>query len=368
MGQSVLADNWSLQVIQELLTQGLTSDDSSFLEIDAEGIVHQRAVPTAVVAFEALFDLLTDIVLRDQILVDGEYSYTWEMPGGPFDALLQDSILRRQLFPGRDEKIAEPRDAFVARLATTTDLKRIHAASVSAWGRDGSKPYPFESQVMWGGAGMLARAFVFETPYTPHPTRKRFFQRAGILLPDTSAADRLVEVIRHGRASLSRRTGPDESLMSLRVLIDPIPLRVIREATSAGNMLSMAIQLRSQYQRLRDWLGEYQQWLSDGASSKAGDKDKVLRELLAHADSVAVHSEASQSTFNIGMDGLSLSFGAKQVQAVRNRFGVRSMINKMIFDTAGAAELNKLLGFFDARGSTVELSVREHFSTVRSRR
>ncbi|CAN7309640.1 hypothetical protein LJR143_001467 [Pseudoxanthomonas sp. LjRoot143] len=46
----------------------------------------------------------------------------------------------------------------------------------------------------------------------------------------------------------------------------------------------------------------------------------------------------------------------------RNRLGVRAMINQLVLAPDGRAELKKLLGWFDAQGTAVELAVLEHFA------
>lgn len=183
MGQSVLCDNWSLQIVSELLTEGLDAGNSALLEASEDGQYGLIPVPSSVLAFEALFDLINDIVLRDQILVDDAYTYTWMSQNGPFTDLLKSSTIR--LFPFRENasRIIEPRDAFVERLLLTPQLRNLHLENVASWDRNKSTPHRLESQILWGGAGILARSFAFDTPYTPHPVRKRFFSRAGIILP-----------------------------------------------------------------------------------------------------------------------------------------------------------------------------------------
>lgn len=69
MSQSIISDNWSLQNISELLIDGIDPSNAHFVIPNSATDSHEyKIVPMAVIAFEALFDLITDIILRNQIL------------------------------------------------------------------------------------------------------------------------------------------------------------------------------------------------------------------------------------------------------------------------------------------------------------
>ena len=70
-----------------------------------------------------------------------------------------------------------------------------------------------------------------------------------------------------------------------------------------------------------------------------------------------------QSSMSVGFDGFSLSWNpAATWRKYRNRLVVRAMINQLVLAPDGRAELRKLLGWFDAQGTTVELALHEHFA------
>lgn len=82
MAEGVVADNWSLQDISTLLTDGLEGDVAGEIVI-ANNAHSYKPVSSAVIQTEALFDFLTDLLLRDEILVDEEFTYSWEKINSP---------------------------------------------------------------------------------------------------------------------------------------------------------------------------------------------------------------------------------------------------------------------------------------------
>ena len=84
---------------------------------------------------------------------------------------------------------------------------------------------------------MLARALVFERAYTPHPVRKRLFQKVGLALPDTDAGRRVYTMIEEKRASIRALHASGDELYSLQVNMQPLPIAVIRECRDRHNQL-----------------------------------------------------------------------------------------------------------------------------------
>ena len=97
MSQSVISDNWSLQDIARLFTSGLDESDTSYLIIER---INDRygyePVSHAGVSSESLFDFLTDIILRDQIIVDEQFINTWKDLRSPLDLALKEKIDRKR--------------------------------------------------------------------------------------------------------------------------------------------------------------------------------------------------------------------------------------------------------------------------------
>lgn len=364
MSQSVISDNWSLQNISELLLNGIDSDVTHFITPNSETDSHQyEQVPSAVVAIEAMFDLITDVILRDQILVDKKFASAWLNKNGPLNKLAEQSVVRAFPFLGDPELLVGPRDEFVSRLCLTSSLKKEHQENVNGWAVNKQTPNPYLSQTIWGGAGMLARAFVYEKGYTPHPVRRRLLQKAGIALSDTDSVIRTCNTIQEKRASIRVQQSSNHELYSLQVNMEPLPIKVIREARSPADIMTVALLIREEYAELREWLGQYQNSISNGDYKEIQKHQKILGSISKYVDSTMGKTSHDATEFTAGIDIFNMTIKASPINTLQNKFGVRAMINKLILGPSGSAELRKLLRFFDHHNTSVGMRVLEHFSS-----
>ena len=363
MSQSVISDNWSLQIINELLTEGMDSSDTQYITIDRNKDSYgYKNIASAVIYIEALFDLITDIILRDQILVDEEFAHVWKENDSPLLKAEDSGVIRAYPFLIDPEKLVEPRNEFVSRLCVTSDLKHDHEENETGWEMARSSPHAYLSQTLWGGAGMLARGFVYEKGYTPHPVRKRFFIDAGIALSSKDSVLKINNLIKEKRTALANSSIGDDELYSLTININPLPLHVFQESNSTSDLISVALQFREEYQELRDWLGTYQQALSDGSYEDKLKFEKIVRSISKYIDSRMGIVDPNSSTFTIGIDVLKVAIKGQPLNALKNQFGVRSMINNLILGRTGHAELKKFLNFFGHKNTTVGMKVLEYFA------
>ncbi|MCL1079080.1 hypothetical protein D5R81_14050 [Parashewanella spongiae] len=76
MAHGVITDNWSLQDISDLLLNGM--DETVVKEIVVDDRQHYYCDRLqACIQTEALFDFMTDVVLRDEIIVDQSFEHSW---------------------------------------------------------------------------------------------------------------------------------------------------------------------------------------------------------------------------------------------------------------------------------------------------
>lgn len=110
MSQSVISDNWSLQNIAELLTSGIDESESHYITIDKESDSYSyEASMSAIINTEALFDFITDIILRDQILVEEKFVNAWNWEGNPFQEALSQGVRRPYPFLVDYKKLSPPK-------------------------------------------------------------------------------------------------------------------------------------------------------------------------------------------------------------------------------------------------------------------
>lgn len=363
MGQHVIADNWSLQAVSELLTQGLNPDDNPGIAPLTDPDKPPMALPQAVIDLEALFDLLTDVALRDQILVDDQFHDAWFGKDEPLSQLARSSLVRPHAFLEYPERLEAPRRDFLRRLLLNETMVTEHASNEAAWKDTRTTPYKFTSQLVWGGAGMLARAWVYEAPYTPHPLRRRLFQRAGVTLPSppTSVAEFKRDVAKH-REVLYTSTMGDDSAVGVHVVLPALPALVLRESSSLDNMFVVALQMRDQLSNLRVWLSQFQEAILAGDFKAIAVERKRLRTLNADVQRALGQKAPDSPTLNIGLSWFKLNLKLDLAGWLPKFNRVQTQVNTLTFAPSGHRELTKLLGFFGHQHSTVGRRTIEHFS------
>lgn len=363
MSSNVIVDNWSLQEISQLLHFGMDDEVTHLIEPDIDKGTHDyKEVSSAIIQTEALFDFLTDIILRDQLLVEEQHVDAWKRGGSPLEVADHAGIIRAYPFRG-SFKLDGPRTELVNRLCVTESLRADHEENTKGWRICRRTPHQYLSQTLWGGAGMLARSFVTEQGYTPHPVRRNFFQKAGLVLRSEDSLVRLNNVIKEKRASVYKAMNSGDEFYSLYVNMMPLPIQVIRESSSTADLIKTALQLRDEYQELRNWLGCYQAAINSDDFAEVAKYQKILRSISLYVDSKMGAVDSQAPTFTAGIGILKIAIKGDPINALKNQFGVRAMVNKLILSKSGAADLKKYLGFFDQKKSAVGMKVLQNFST-----
>lgn len=362
MAQGVVADNWSLQDISTLLNNGLEHDEAG--EIVLENGVHSyKGISSAIIQTEALFDFLTDLLLRDEILVEEKFTYTWEPKKSPLLEAKQVGVIKAYDFLSDAEKIAGPRDRIVEHLCSTESLKNAHQKNVDGWNKEGSTPDPLLSATLWGGAGMCARSYVYEKSYTPHPLRRRLFLNSGFMLSSADALHQLVTFIADNKVKVTKKIFGNESLYSSYVNIPAIPLRIIQESSSADQFISTALQMREDFKSLREWLKMFQEAISEDNTHDLLAFRKQLDSVNEYVNkSLGLGSSSQPVTMEAGFGFFKLAIRANPVEAIKNKFGIRATINNLIFGSNGKSEIAKYAQMFDERGTSIGYALEHHFT------
>jgi hypothetical protein len=360
MSRHVLADNWSLQHVSDLLSSGISMSEASVIRICGDEHRYDD-VSEGLVQTESLFDLLTEIVLRDEIIVDAAFCETWDTPSSSLHSLSRAGILRRVQFLDGEDKFSELRQFFVERLCVTESLTSDHAENVNGWSINKRTPNPYLSAVLWGGAGMVARSAAFDTSYSPHPLRRRFFMSAGLFLDGNSAYAKLNSVVDENRLRVAKRASATDLLYSMNVTLPPIPIRIIEQSETATDLINVALQLRSDFAPVREWLTATEDLILKDDFKAVRKKYAQLDDISANIDRI-LGNDVGKTTLSVGIGFLKLSTKIAPLTAIRNRFGFRSILNSMILDSSGQAALKKYCRLFGVAGTATELNLQEHFS------
>ncbi len=362
MAQGIIADNWSLQEIATLMTEGLENDLAGEILIK-DNIHSYQGIPSAIVQTEALFDFLTDLLLRDEILVENQYSNAWDDSSSPLLIAKDLGIIRPYDFLVDIKKIVGPREVIVEKLCATDSLKLAHQENVEGWNLYKETPDRLLSQTLWGGAGMCARSFVYEKSYTPHPLRKRFFLNSGFMLRGDDALHQVATFINDQKVKVSKRIYGNQSLYSSYINLPAIPIRIIQDSQSPEELIKVALQMRDDFMDLRAWLKAFQNAMAADDTNEQIKFRKQLDSIEAYVNQkIGIGARNSPVTMEAGMGIFKIASNHNPIESIKNQFGVRATINKLIFGSSGKSEIRKYVKMFGEAGTGLGLEIEKHFS------
>ncbi|MGU5766821.1 hypothetical protein [Aeromonas allosaccharophila] len=362
MAQGVVSDNWSLQDISRLLMSGM--DDSSADEIIVKGHSHPyNSISFASVQTEALFDFITDLVLRDEILVEEKFSHVWAASNSPILKAKKLGVVRSYPFLNEPEKLVLPRNRIIEHMCSNESIKKSHQENVISWEKTKRAANPLLSATMWGGAGMCARSFVYEKSYTPHPLRKRFFVNSGFMLPAGDALHQVTSFLNDEQMKVSKKIYGTDSLYSLFVNMPAIPLRVIQESSSIPQLIDIALEMRNDFLKLREWLKQFQNALSNDDIHEINNYRKQLDSVSQNVSAkIGLGVSSKPVTMEAGMGIFKIATQANPINSLKNQFGVRATLNKLIFGSNGRPEIKKFVKMFDQHNTGIGYDVERHFT------
>lgn len=361
MTQSRISDNWSLQDISNLFSEGLESSLSEEI-VFTKGQHSYRPVVNAIIQTEALFDFLTDLILCDEILVDEKFTSSWERFNSPILEAKEHGIVCAYPFLQDAEMIAGPRDKIVENICSTQSLREAHQRNVEEWGKNGRVLDEVLSAILWGGAGMCARSFVFEKSYTPHPLRKRLFINSGFMLPVEDSRHQLTTFISDKKVNVSRKLYGNDSLCSSYINIPAIPIRIIQESSTADQIISTALEMRDDFKPLRNWLSKFQSAMSAEDLEGLIKYRKQLDSVSEHIDKkIGYGSYNSPVSMEIGVGIFKISVSGNPVEYIKNQFGIRATLNKLILGGSGKSELQKFIKMFGGEKTKIGYEIEHAF-------
>ncbi|MFM2483286.1 hypothetical protein [Celerinatantimonas sp. YJH-8] len=361
MAQGIISDNWSLQDISKMFVHGLENEYADEIIVQ-DGEHHYKEVSYPAIQTEALFDFLTDLVLRDEILVEEKFENVWGQVNSPILAAKTLGVVRSYPFLENPDKLVEPRDRIIEYMSSTDSLKLAHEENVLSWKETNTVQNPLLSSTMWGGAGMCARSFVYEKSYTPHPLRKRFFINSGFMLPAGDALHQLTSFLNDAQMRVSKKIYGTDALYSLFVNMPAIPIRIIQESSSPSQLIDIALEMRQYFSKLREWLKLFQNVLSEDNITEIANYRKQLDSVSEYVNAkIGLGSAHKPVTMEAGMGIFKMVTQTNPMNTLKNQFGIRATLNRLIFGSNGKQEIKKFIDMFDQRGSVVGLDIERHF-------
>jgi hypothetical protein len=364
---SLIIDNWSLQDITDCLFDGLSEDTASELLIDKTANSHNlQDVPASGVMLESLLGFLVDIVLRDQLIVDADFTSAWVERDAVLSEVTRAGLLRSLRFREADGRLTEPRKLIIDQLCVTPSLVEAQRANEESWRDRRQAVDRYMSQVVWGTAGMLSRSHVFEAPYSGHPLRRRLIEQTIMVPRRRDAVADVTHWITEERFRLFTATGTNTTQRQASLVLPPIAVEIINEAATPAQLIPVAVQMRDKHKKLREWLREIQLAVDSEDAAGLARFQKTLNAVAKDIErQVNGDSKRGTVSLEIGFSLPSISINVGTLQGLFSRFGVRAVLSQQVFAERGEQSLRKLITMFGERDSRVGIAAYQYLLAPR---
>lgn len=342
MGSRLLLDNWTLQNAGELLSSEVGTETTQEIVFSTDGQSFRYAeISHAEIALECLCQLLHNIVFAEDIFVDASFTSSWEEYSA-ITLLANERIIKPKPLNDAKAEWLGWREVVEDQLCFCPQIRAQHQQNKNSYAATRQTVDRMLSQVLWGGAGMLARASYLRVPYVPHPLRQRLLARAQLLTGPTDASIQLAGFVEAQRTKIFQRI--DESGFFAELRVPPIVIEIVESASSLGDVVLAALALRSTYRELRGWIGELQAALDADDTQELLSRRNVLESVSRNIDRLSGTASAGDVSIRFGLSWLNVTtkVGAP-VNTLQNKLGVRAQINRLILAPAGRRSLQKLL-------------------------
>ncbi len=338
MSANLMLDNWLLQEITAITKDGLKNETTAKIKIDFEKDAHHWiSVPHAAVQIESLLNLIVDIVTREEIIVDKEYSGAWKDKDSPLMSLKEKGIIKTQSFQN-DNDFLEIRKAILKEICLTSSLLAEQEENEISWEKQKSTKDQFFSQMIWGTAGNFARSSLIATPY---PLRRDLLEQTTFSLNRRDAIKETLQFIDLERVKLYQEVHPDLSFRLSRIMLPPIAVEVIESSSDINSLFTVALQMRDQYSVFRKQLKHFQDVIDNEDAKEINKYKEIFR---AINKSISSDSEKyGNSSISLGTGFFGFSLPLRKLDWLKSKFGIRATMQKLIFTKNGKATLKKLL-------------------------
>jgi hypothetical protein len=325
----VLIDNWTLQNAGELLTGARANKTAQELIVSAESpSVQYASVLQDTVAMACVCQLLQTVVLAEQLVTDADYASSWsDLP--PITMLTRNGMLTAKPFKAAEATWAPRREWMADALCESPAIRAQHERNKSDYAATQQSSDAMLAQVLWGAAGLLARAEFARIPYAPHPLRERLLMRSRVFGKAGDARARMMSFIEGEQLKLYRSAGCEGLYSTMR--LPPVIVEVLQAASTLQDLLPAALELRDKYRELRHWLSEFQAALDGEDLNEVLAHRKLLLSVSQKIDRLTGDKGAGNVTLQLGahFPNVTLNVGGL-VDDLRHRFGIRAQINRLI--------------------------------------
>jgi hypothetical protein len=360
----LLIDNWLLQDIALILENGLSPDTCGDLFVDYKDDNHSFIeTPFAGIQIEALLSFLVDIIVRDSLILDREYSYVWTSKFSPsLQQMEEEGVLDVRQFDISSSDFEYAKQLALKDLCATTSLKAIQQINERLWRESHYAHEPFISAVMGGTAGNFGRSHIIKVPYSPHPFREHFIEQTMFKRNHPDAVEGTLDWIQNERFQIFQEVRRDTTFRAAQFVLSPITIEIIESASSVGDLIPVAMQMRVKYAKFREQMRRYQKALDDGDPKALLKHRKIFDSVSSELSSFdTVKNKFGHLNMSIGMSWLPGWSKSMSVDSLVGKFGIQATLKKLIFAPKGESTLKKLLAMFDENNTRLAYEVQEYF-------
>lgn len=333
---SLLVDNWLLQDVANFFQGRLEHQPAPYLEIDQTASSHRYRRGWAISSqVGSVLSFVTELVLRDHLLVAQDFADAWQGNDAGLDSLVHSALVRPVRLSTDWARFKQRRGRIVSQLCVTPSLRAVQAQIEQDFVARRPASEPMHSQVVYGTAGNLARSALIGVPHLPHPLRQYLLMQTSFSGRDAVA---LVQGwIQRERAALFERVMPAGLLRAGHATVAPIAVLALMESQDTSDLLRVALQLRDHYAPLREWLAYYQQAL------QVEDPDALMEcnEMLASLEGFIHRSPKLQEYAQMCYDFCAQRY-ADEPEAAQ-RLDTATSLGTLVFAPKGEAILRQFL-------------------------
>ncbi len=353
---NLLIDNWTLQETAHILKSGF---DDSKTNIYTSGGLFPTEVPSAAVKIESLFNFLLNVVLRDNLFIDHDWTEAWIGVNAKLDEIHKSGIILTKKFE-LDDNFFMSRDHILENLVHDKEIIDRHYENVEYWRIHKRNKYKALPIVITGTMGYLTRSNILSTDYSPHPTRSAYLQSTPLFQKPFNAFDKTLNFISDERHNILKSTFENDEFINSKLILAPILIEIIESSSSVEDMLKSALQMRKDFKKFRKYLTEFQVSIDKGDVKRIQKYKKVLDDV-----GQIKGSEKKYGTTELGLGVAFLKLSKMNLRSLlvstRNKFGIRAEIKKMIFKKASKGTWDKFFNLFDEKNLTLQNEIKEYF-------
>lgn len=343
---AVILDNWTFQTIGELFANGLDKHRTQALVVKGKQHAYEPAV-IGNLQLAAVTDLITNLLLRDQILLDTGFVHAWAPFEQLFAPVVDAGLVTLTKPPAKGSAIAYGTAFIVKQLCVTTSLKRIQSVNERHFEEHQKSKYPYQSQLVWGTAGMLSRSNVFNAPYVGHPLRQRFLASTGVLSGQHDPVKDVVELVKEKRAAIYSSSSAALDVAFAQLILPAVAIDPIMKAGSAEELIRVVVDHRDDHKRLRKWLATFRAAMAEGNTVSVAKHKKQLNLLSRDVDRLIGMNSAPTFSMGISLSGPSASFPVGEwLRSLVGKYSIRHDLMKHVKATGNTRANMKLQSMF----------------------